>query len=140
MRIYPSIDYRCLFYQYGYQYFYYLLVSSSSLLQLLLLFSPFLSQQSSVYLSDNYLSFTKGFSFKLFASKAFAHLKRFERFILKSFIKKFIITIRCLSCSRSEFSNVLDCLSLRNQVIIRFQSEKPVYSEVNCILQMVASL
>ena len=37
--------------------FYYLHVSSSSLLQLLLSFSPFLSQQNSVYPSDNYLCF-----------------------------------------------------------------------------------
>ena len=72
------------------------------------LFSPFLSQQSSVYPSHDYLSFTEGFSSELFASKVFAHLKRLERFILNSVIKNFIITIRCLSCSRSEFSNVLD--------------------------------
>ena len=79
-----------------------------SLLQLLLLFSPFLSQQSSVYISDNYVFLQRVSPENYSASKVFAHLKRLERFIPKSLIKKFIIAIRCLSYSRSEFSNVLD--------------------------------
>ena len=42
------------------------------------------------------------------ASKVFAHLKRLERFMPTSLIKNFMINIRCLNYSRSEFSNVLD--------------------------------
>ena len=52
--------------------------------------------------------FYGGFLLRIARVKGVAHLKRLERFILNSVIKNFIRTIRYLSYSRSEFSNVLD--------------------------------
>ena len=50
-----------------------------------------------------------------------------------------IITIRYLSYSLCKFFSMLDWILSRSKVVIEFQFYETAYSEVNLILQMVAS-
>ena len=65
--------------------------------------------------------FTEGFSSELFSVKGVCSFETPRTFhAQQSYKKNFIINIRCLNYSRSKFSNVLDWVSIWNQVLINF--------------------